>query len=149
MLQRIQTIYLLLAVAAMAAFLFAPVIRYEATDINYVNDVQAWDVKPFISGYFVFIVAIFEGIAIGFSLLAIALYKRRPLQIVLAWLAMLLHISSAAYIFYYFQTKENPIDIIYTLWNLAALPPVLFLLLAIFGIKKDEALVKSMDRLRD
>jgi len=149
MVQRIQTIYLLLAISTIAAFLFAPVIRYEAPDIKYVSDIQAWDVKPFISGYYVFIVAILEGIAIGFSLIAIFLYKRRQFQVILSWLALLLHASSAAYIFYYFQTKENPIDIIYTVWNLAAIPPVIFLLLAIINIKKDEALVKSMDRLRD
>jgi len=149
MLQRIQTIYLLLAIATIASFLFAPVIRFEAADIKYVNDVQAWDIKPFISGYFVFIVAILEGIAIGFSLIAIFLYKRRSFQVALSWLALFLHAACAAYIYYYFQTKENPIDIIYTLWNLAAIPPVIFLILAIINIKKDEALVKSMDRLRD
>lgn len=149
MLQRIQTIYLLLAITTIAAFLFAPVIRYEAPDIKYVNDLQAWDVKPFISGYFIFIIAILEGIAIGFSLIAIFLYKRRAFQIALSWLALLLHAACAAYIFYFFQTKENPIDIIYTVWNLAAIPPLIFLILAIINIKKDEALVKSMDRLRD
>ncbi len=149
MLQRIQTIYLLLAIATIAAFLFAPVIRYEAADINYVNNVQAWDVKPFISGYYVFIVAILEGIAIGFALIAIFLFKRRAFQVAFSWIALFFHLATAAYIFYFFQTKENPIDIIYTAWNPAAIPPVIFILLAIINIKKDDALVRSMDRLRD
>ncbi len=149
MLQRIQTVYLLLAIASIVAFLFAPVIRYEATDINYVKDLPAWDVKPFFSGYYFFVVLIFEGIAVGLSLIAIFLFKRRQLQLGFCWMVLFFHLATTAYIFYFFQTKATPIDIIYTLWNLAAIPPAIFVALAYHHIKKDEQLVKSMDRLRD
>ena len=138
-----------MAIAAMTAFLFAPVIRFEAPDVQYVRDMAAWDVKPYALGYFIFLVAILEGVAIGFSLLAVFLFKQRNVQASFCLIALLVHVAAAAYIYYFFQTKETPIDILYTWWNLAALPPVVFLLLAYLGIKKDEALVKSMDRLRD
>ena len=149
MLQRIQTVYLLMAIAAMTAFLFAPVIRYEAPDVQYVRDIAAWDVKPFAMGYFIFLVAILEGVAMGFSLIAVFLFKQRGLQMGFCLIALLVHLAATAYIYFFFQTKETPIDILYTWWNLAAIPPAVFLLLAYMGIKKDEALVKSMDRLRD
>lgn len=149
MIQRVQTIYLLLAILSVAAFQFAPVIRYEAPDIQYVRNLAAWDVSKFISGYFVFVVPILDGIAAGFSLIAIFLYKKRNIQSLLCWIAILLHLAVVAHIAYFFQTTNTPIDIIYTLWNLAAIPPVVFWLLAHFAIQKDEALVKSMNRLRD
>lgn len=149
MIQRIQTIYLILVILSLAAFQFAPVINYEAPDVNYVRNMPAWEVSYFMSGYFVFIVPILCGVAAVLALLAIFFFKNRKVQSFLCWAAIPFHLIAVAYIFYVFQTKETPIDIIYTLWNLTAVPPVLFLLLAISAIKKDEALVKSMDRLRD
>lgn len=149
MIQRIQTIYLILAILTLAAFQFAPVIQYEAPEVKYLRKVAAWDVKHFVNGYYVFVVPILGGIAAGFSLISIFLFKQRNVQALLCWVAMFFHLLSAGFIYYFFRTKETPIDIVYTIWNLSAIPPVVFLLLAYFAIQKDEALVKSMDRLRD
>ncbi|MBX2903447.1 MAG: DUF4293 domain-containing protein [Chitinophagales bacterium] len=149
MIQRIQTIYLVLAILTIVAYLFAPVIQYEALDVNYVRNLPTWEVAYFVSGYYVFVAAILSAIAAGFSLIAIFLFSKRGIQSLLCWVAILFHLLAVGYVYYVFQTKETPIDIIYTAWNLAAIPPLVFLLLAYFAIQKDEALIKSMDRLRD
>jgi multidrug transporter EmrE-like cation transporter len=134
---------------ALVGFQFAPVIRFEAPEVKYIRQVPAWDVKFFAIGYFFFVIPILGGIAAGLSLIAIFLYRKRNLQSIFCLLAIFFHLLAVGYIFYFFQTKETPIDIVYTVWNLVALPPVVLLGLAYWAIQKDEALVKSMDRLRD
>ncbi|MCS6819151.1 MAG: DUF4293 domain-containing protein [Chitinophagales bacterium] len=149
MIQRIQTIYLIFAIATVVAFLFAPVIQFEAPEVKYIRNMPAWDVKFYFKGYYYFIVLIAESFAIGLSLLSIFLFKRRAVQALLCLVAIVFHVLAFAYIVYYFRTKETPIDIIFTYWNIAAIPPVIFWLLAYRGIKKDDELIKSMERLRD
>jgi hypothetical protein len=148
MLQRIQTIYLLLALLSIAGLAFAPVIRYENIDLKFVRDLAAWDVKHFYKGYFIFINIISLGISAGLILLSIFLYKKRGLQSALALLAILPVLTVESYVLYFFQTKESSMDMLYTAWNLVAILPVVFLLLAYRGIRKDEELIKGLDRLR-
>ncbi len=148
MIQRIQTVYLILAILTIAAFAFVPVVRYESPDFKLVRALAGWDVKHFYEGYFIFLNIIFLGISAGVALLSIFLFKKRSLQSALTLFAILPILTSAGYIFYFFQTKESSLDMVYTPWNAIAILPVVFLLLAYRGIQKDEALIKGLDRLR-
>ena len=147
MLQRVQTIYLLLAILTIAGFCFAPGIQYQSLEGSLKN-VAIWDVKYFFKGYLFFINPILLGIAAGLALISIFLYKKRSLQMTLTLLSIVPILASVAYTLYFFQTKETALDILYTAWNALAILPVIFLVLAYRGIKKDEELIKGLDRLR-
>ena len=152
MIQRIQTVYLLLATAMMSLTLFLPL----ATIINGGNE---FVLKAFtISGA--------EGVTqslptyLGVLLVAttllllviIFMYKKRLAQIRLCVAAIVLLIGSAAFIGLYSYRLCDILsgDLIFTL-GFASLMPVVAIIpviLAIRGIARDEALVRSLDRIR-
>jgi heme/copper-type cytochrome/quinol oxidase subunit 4 len=91
----------------------------------------------------------FLGAIIATSLIAIFLYKKRTLQIRVASLNYLWILGLLVMMYFYsmhmkyFESTSG-----YTLLALLPLALLFFTFLAIRGIKKDEALVRSMDRLR-
>lgn len=150
MLQRIQTVFLLLSVVCMGLYLWFPLIAVESPTFNDV--VQGWGVgiswvisdQP----YIILINAILTGSAIGLTLLNIFMFKKRSLQLLLCWFALILIASAAGFVFYKYQTKVFVGDVLLTPWNLLAAGAALLQLLAWYFIRKDEQLVKSLDRLR-
>jgi hypothetical protein len=80
------------------------------------------------------------------ALITIFLYKKRPLQIRLSIVNIILLAGYYAVLFIYFWQ----IDIKWNLTFFAAIPliNIIFYLLAIKAIAKDEALIKSLNRLR-
>jgi hypothetical protein len=141
MIQRIQSVWLLLS--AILAF-----IAY--TLVLYIGKLADGTERAFVLGdHFLLLICIF---AIGvLSLVCIFLFKNRKFQYRMTILAILLTIG---YIFLqYFMIeqfkKDNAIQT--GSYQVAALLPiaiVIFLFLAARGIRKDEKLVKSLDRLR-
>jgi hypothetical protein len=87
-----------------------------------------------------------------FTISTILLFKNRPLQIRLCTFNMLTNIVLVMVIFFFYDTKITAMTRIEPDYNFTgmALPlvSILFLILANMAIKKDEALVKSADRLR-
>ena len=146
MIQRIQTVFLFLAVVALGLFLWMPLIRLEAPGLS--ESIQGWDVRHAFMGYIYFINPILIGTAIGLTLINIFLYKNRDLQMLICWFAVVFTIAAAAYVYYKYYTKVFFGMVILTPWNLLAGAAVLFLILAWVNIRKDESLVKSVDRLR-
>jgi hypothetical protein len=90
--------------------------------------------------------------AIVLSLIAIFLFRKRPLQMKMSLIALL---ATMAYCFInWMRIKEifanNKMISNYS-FGLATITPyfaIVFILLASLGIRKDEKLVKSLDRLR-
>lgn len=146
MIQRIQTVFLLLAIIALSLFLWLPLIQLEAT--NYTEAIAGWDVRHYMFGYIVWMNAILTGVAIAFALIAVFLFGNRKLQSLLCWFSLLFTISASALVYYKYQTKVFMGDVILTWWNVLPLAAIALLILAIVFIRKDENLVKSLDRLR-
>ena len=155
MIQRIQTIYLLLATVLMSLTLFLPL----ATIINGANEVV---VKAFVVDGLDGVVTtlplylgILLSIATALLMTIIFLFKKRMLQIRLCVSAIVLLVGSAAFIGLYCYRlcdllAELNGDLVFTL-GFASLMPVVAIIpvvLAIRGIAKDEALVRSLDRIR-
>ncbi|HYF33057.1 MAG TPA: DUF4293 domain-containing protein [Chitinophagaceae bacterium] len=141
MIQRIQSIWLLLA----AAFAF---LTY--TMVLYIGTLADGTKKTFALGDHFLLVACI--IALGaLSLICIFLFKNRKAQLRLTILTMVLTIG---YIFLQYLMierfkTENAIQS--GSYQVAALLPVVMIILLIFaarGIHKDQKLVKSLDRLR-
>lgn len=155
MIQRIQTLYLLFAAALMSLTMFLPLATIWQGDTELV--VKAW----FTDGTLGFkaplplYLGILLAVATALPLIIIFLYKKRMVQIRLCVSEIVLLLGSIAFIVLYCYRLYNLLselmqEINFTL-GIASLMPVvatIFVALAIRGIARDEALVRSLDRIR-
>ena len=136
MLQRIQTIYLFLAALVSGVLIFfVSLWTNEAGESVFVEDVLV-------------AMGLFLGSAV-LSLISIFLFKNRKLQFVLGRINILLNFFLLGVFVYWSLTVPGEMDI--SEKGIGMFIPVLsivFLVLANKAIKKDEDLVKSVDRLR-
>ncbi|GHT74996.1 membrane protein [Bacteroidia bacterium] len=133
MIQRVQTIWLLLTALVIAIFFFIPdtaivTAIVEINSSNYLLDIEL-------------------GLILILAITAIFLYKKRPLQIKCCYGILLL--LAFFYISLYLLVQyPGGNDVVWKLPVLIPLVTVIFVLLAIRAIQKDEKLVRSLDRLR-
>jgi hypothetical protein len=155
MIQRIQTVYLLLATILMSLTLFLPL----ATVINGTSEivVKAFTVSGLsdVTGTLPLYLGTLLSITTTLLMTIIFLFKKRMLQIRLCVSAIVLLVGSAAFIGLYCYRLYDILSTtgaeqIFTL-GFASLMPIVAIIpvaLAIRGIAKDEALVRSLDRIR-
>ncbi|MBK9592715.1 MAG: DUF4293 domain-containing protein [Crocinitomicaceae bacterium] len=186
MIQRVQTIYLVLAFLCVALLLQFPLFSVTAvSEGEYAAEVsadfgahgliftsQVNSAQDSLIQYTVFssvadnpktaefpVYLLYITLAL-FTAAAILLYKKRKRQLLFARLSLVLHILVviALYAFYHFgtaaikktlpETAELTITFGLEIGFYLMLASIPFLILAIRGIKSDENLVKSLDRLR-
>ena len=136
MIQRIQSIYLLLVVLLSAVGAFLLPLWYKEDG----SAVLALDQLTTLA---------FFGVSAVLALITIFLFKNRKLQFVLGRLNIILNFILLGFFVYWSQALPGEMQI--SEKGIGMLTPVLsivFLVLANKAIKKDEALVKSADRLR-
>jgi Ni/Fe-hydrogenase subunit HybB-like protein len=142
MLQRIQTIWLLLA--AICAFLMVKLSFFSGNKILEDGQKQYVALSGTTSPLYVLILIVATGIG---ALIAIFLYKDRKTQNRLTLVTLLVSIVNI--ILLYLETKKfAPGEGNYDLSALLSLAVPVFLFLASRGISKDQKLIKSLDRLR-
>ena len=151
MLQRIQTVYLLLAIicdALMFAFPFAKITIVEEFIFSTSGLLSGGkDISPM---PFTLIAASL----IGFTTISLLLYKNRGLQLRLGRLNYILHLFAIVAIFFSVDSivadlpNGNVAKIVYGIGFYMPVASLAFLFLANRSIKKDEELVRSLDRLR-
>jgi Domain of unknown function (DUF4293) len=139
MLQRVQTLWLLLA--AICAFL---TIRLSFYSGNIVVDGQPSAFKYLNATFNIWILIITIAVVCS-TAINIFLYKNRKLQ---GRIAIITIIFSLLNIFLYYKQISKFAEGNYDLTALLALAVPVFLYLATRGIYRDEKLVKSLDRLR-
>ena len=158
MLQRIQTIYILLFCVVMFLAAFCPF-----ASVFYLNDsvyflyptgwqsqssLEGFKVYPFYSGYLV---------AVAFGILMLVNYKKRQKQLRFGMLSYFFVLITLVYMFLEVSSAEEfllgnensslqTINYTFSMYLLVASLPIIFL--ANRAIKKDEKLVNSLDRLR-
>lgn len=141
MIQRKQTIWLLLA--AVCGFAMARVPIFEALlSTNVTQQVMASDS--------LLLFAVIIGIAC-LSLISIVLFKNRALQFKLVIIAIILSVAAVALQVWKVEGYKSSVTITKGTYEWGGLLPIamiIFLVLAARGIYKDEKLVKSLDRLR-
>ena len=146
MIQRIQSLYLLLAAGAGIATWFLDLFKATLND----NTVSYFNAQ---SSYLVFVVYM---LIVALALFCIFLFKNRKLQFRLTVLNIFLAIGAIALQYFKVQDFANSLQangklISSSSYLPGAFLPVLiliFLILAARGIYKDEKLIKSLDRLR-
>lgn len=158
MIQRIQSVYLLL-VALIATFLvfanpryagFTGTAKNDASELHYVSTqiYKGSEVPTTVEKWINVLILI--GIAAG-SLFAIFLYKKRELQKKLAIYMCLLTAVLVLIMVMDFNSMRGqfPDSNSYPgLWSIFPIGMLVFLFLAWRSIRKDEDLLKSMDRIR-
>ncbi|MEI7500411.1 MAG: DUF4293 domain-containing protein [Bacteroidota bacterium] len=158
MLQRIQTLYLVVVTIACILLFFFPLADYyneiEGNYKFFIYGIRSMDPEPKVLFNNLFTVPlIFLAVAsLIFSLATIFLYKNRPLQIRICAFNVLSNIVLIMVIFFFYATKIKTMTGIEPEYNYSGmvmpLVSLVFLILAHRAIRKDEALVKSADRLR-
>ena len=152
MIQRIQTLYLLLAAAMMSLTLFLPL----ATIVYGGNELilKAFTLNGLegVEGTLPVYLGAFLAVTTALLLMIIFIYKKRLVQIRLCVSAIVLLLGSATLIGLYCYRLCDILtgDLVFTL-GIASLMPVVAIIpviLAIRGIARDEALVRSLDRIR-
>lgn len=135
MIQRIQTIWLLLvATASLLSLKF-----------SFYSGVKENNVFAQLNGSTVFILLILSVAVALLALATIFLFKNRKLQSQLSLLGFLLQLIVV--VLYFLETKKF-VEGNYALTAVLTLIVPVFFILAWMGIRKDEKLIKSMDRLR-
>ncbi len=141
MIQRIQTIWLALAAACGIAMSKVPL--FVATLANNTE-------RVYYASENLVVFALSMAVAC-MALVAIFLFKKRPTQFKLAVLGILLSLATTGLEVYYindFKTTTPMVKGTYHLGGLLPFAMVIFLWLAARAIRKDEKLIKSLERLR-
>ncbi|SHK90255.1 protein of unknown function [Chishuiella changwenlii] len=137
MIQRKQSIYLFLSGIISSIF---------AMNFDKLFDIQLqWLSNPE-KGDYVFSLAFFFSALISF--LTIMLYKKRSLQIKLDWLNIILNVLLIGSFVYSLLTLPGENNSEKGIWALVPLASIVLLSIANRLIKKDDDLVKSVDRFR-
>jgi hypothetical protein len=158
MLQRIQTLYLvLIAIATLLLFFFPLADYYNELHGNYkffIYGIKCMDPEPRVlfSPYFTLPLLALVTASFIFTVVTIFQYKNRLRQIRLCAFNMLANIVLVMVIFFFYAPKIKTLTLTEPDYNyvgmILPLISIVLLILANRAIRKDEALVRSSDRLR-
>ncbi len=137
MIQRIQTLFLLVAAALITCLFFCPFVDFgNGAGIDYT------DIMP---------MTILLVVITFIACINIFLYRRRMVQIRLCMLNSLLLLAFQGYIIYYIATYNAETAASGGVFSLTAAFPLIAAILTFMALRyiaRDEAMVKAMDRLR-
>lgn len=150
MIQRIQSVFLLLAAVLMAITYFCPlagIVVSESSGLSITfspsgigTDFPTWGVITF------------TALCTLLPLINIFLYKKRKLQVNIALITILLivlfYVTSGVYLNAFLGKLDSAYNIHMEYGIIFPVIALIFNILAILRIKKDEKLVKSLDRIR-
>lgn len=154
MIQRIQTIYLVVATIFMALSLILPVAVFQVSGVEY--DLGAFSLhNDAVTIYYpvVWMGAVLAA-ATALPLVTIFLFKKRTLQIRLCAVEAVLLVGSLAFMAIFFFCSDSifdGLDVQNEYFGMGAIMPILSLILVVLAARaifKDEVLVRSLDRIR-
>jgi hypothetical protein len=162
MIQRIQSLYLLMVIIAYSLLFFFPIASYKTVPVDIValtlvtptNNITSFSLLKITSDKFssnstIPLIAVVVILALA-VMVTIFLYKKRLLQIKITAIILLAHIGFIAALFYFADSvaKKVGVEAAYETGAYIALIPLVFLVLANRSIRRDEKMVRSTDRLR-
>ena len=155
MIQRAQSIYLFLVVVLMSFFLIFPLASL-ADDQGVLFKLYSYGFKKILNGesqlLMTTIPVLILAIVVAFiNFYSIFLFSRRTMQMRLCVYNILLMIGLIFLSFYYFRFVYKAYHITFHHFKIAAILPILCIVLNIMafgGIRRDELLVKTYERLR-
>lgn len=149
MIQRIQTVYLLLTTFVAILFLSGDIILFKNGTSLVLTGINTEGIAPENLEKNWFLAALL-GTAAVLPFLVIFLYKNRKLQMKLVVLMMFAVLGMIGILGYYSYeiTGSSATSIVFSYKLLLPVFMLVFLFLAYRGIKRDEEIVRSYDRLR-
>jgi uncharacterized protein with PQ loop repeat len=153
--QRIQTLYLFLAICLNLAVFSIDLAELKFNELF--NNFSIYGLTDAASGvmlYSTLPLVVLCALSMVVSLIIIFMFKKRQLQIKLAQLNLFLQVGFVVAIFFMIEAAgaslpvEGTPEIVYGAGAFLSIIPLLFLFLAIKATKKDEALVRAADRIR-
>jgi len=152
MIQRIQTLFLLLALVCMAVFYFVPFGSLELTTDAGISDIPMglYGVDFGEEHYSTLPLLILLSFVVLTLVFTIFLFKHRILQMRICVFNLILALGCSGLAFFFLYQASEKFATNYSTSILVVLPIVaaIFIALAIRGIAKDEALIRSIDRIR-
>jgi hypothetical protein len=153
MLQRIQTLYLFIALILMGLMFFFPyaeilsgegrLYSFQFDGLYYIESLEVYvQTLPTI---------ILLSVIPALSLVTIFLFRRRILQMRIAFINMLLMLGFMGLMYFYIRSFSNELQaeaVSYKIFDIFPAIAAILNYLAIRAIGKDEALVRSVDRIR-
>ncbi len=155
MIQRIQSVYLFLVFVFAILFVVLPmaVFTVEATGVSlrllYFR--SFFEETALSSGWHIVFLTVMWAVIMLVTVITTFQYKNRVLQIKLGKLNILLHVMLIMLVFFFIDALRGQVNVADYSYGAAVLFPVIsliFILMAIKAIKKDEALVRSAARFR-
>jgi hypothetical protein len=156
MIQRKQTLFLVLAAIALSALFFFPLAKFIG-DIDslqlyiYKLDSLVPDHTPSFPAILVLIMAFMAVLMLLLSVVSIFMYKNRKMQMFLVRIGIIVNIVLIAAFFFYFVHELEMATgalVSYEVGTYILLAPLVLFTLAYRGIVSDEKLIRSVDRLR-
>ena len=155
MLQRIQSIYLLAATVLMSLVLFLPLAEIAAGETGFYQvQSRGWYYTEGVAGELamatwpVFILAF---VLVLLPLVNIFLYRKRKLQLRISVYSIILAFGLMGLVYYYFVMGFRRLEDPAYVFRFPMVVPAMYIILiylAFRGIRKDEILIRSLDRLR-
>ncbi len=152
MIQRIQSLFLLLALICMSIFYFVPFGSLEMQTESGITDISMglYGINFGEEHYSTLPLLILLSFVVLMLLVTIFMYRHRILQIRICIFNLILTLGCSGLAFFFLYQASEKFATNYHTSILVILPIVatVFIALAIRGIAKDEALIRSIDRIR-
>jgi len=149
--QRIQTLYLFLAILLNVSLFMFDFAEIKIEDNEHPYGMFGLEGQE---TYSTVILAVITSVNILLSFIVIMLFKKRQLQIKLSQLNLFTQAALVAAVFFLIDEGSKSLGlhdsliIEYSTGTFLSLLPMLFIYLGIRSIKKDEALIRAADRIR-
>ncbi|NOR76011.1 MAG: DUF4293 family protein [Draconibacterium sp.] len=147
MIQRIQTIYILVAEILIASLFFL-----KFADLSANNELYTFSIEGILNGETLVFdglpIMIFIGLITLLHLVIIFMYKKRVLQIRITVFTIILLLGLTGLFFYFIYTGFTGAKVAFKVPMVFPVVAIILDYLAIRAIGKDEALVRSLDRIR-
>ena len=147
MIQRIQTVYIFIA-----AILVATLFKLKLADLSVNNELMEFYAKGITKGGEILFdglpILLFTGLIVLLHILVIFLYKKRILQIRILVFTIILLLGLFGMFFYFTYTGFDGAKVAFKIPVAFPIVAVILDWLAIRAIGKDEALIRSLNRLR-
>ncbi len=147
MIQRIQTVYILIAEMLIASLFF---LKFADLSVN--SELYTFTIKGIFNGETMVFdglpIMIFIGLITLLHLVIILMYKKRVLQIRITVFTIILLMGLTGLFFYFIYSGFTDVKVAFKVPMAFPVIAIILDYLAIRAIGKDEALVRSLDRIR-
>ncbi len=147
MIQRIQTVYILIAEMLIASLFF---LKFADLSVN--SELYTFTVEGIFNGETMVFdglpIMIFIGLITLLHLVIILMYKKRVLQIRITVFTIILLMGLTGLFFYFIYSGFTDVKVAFKVPMAFPVIAIILDYLAIRSIGKDEALVRSLDRIR-